>query len=458
MKQSIRLRLIIFLGGMLIIVWGGISASSVYSARKEVQKLFDAQLAQSARVLYSLIKHELAEFSVEGEKAHAFHDIDLDLSEPAHFYEGKISFRVKDKTGKPWFATQQAPVLEITDDINGYANIQGENERWRVYILRDKVLDFSIEVAQSYQIRNELILKITRQVVWPFIIVVPLLMLLIWGSVGRSLRPLQTVANEVQHRSPQNLEEIDLRNVPTEVLPLFISLNDLLGRLNKALSNERGFTSDAAHELRTPLAGIKAQAQVALRASNETEKNTALRHVIIGIDNTTHLVRQMLMLARLDPDIPNRKFKQQDLSSILTEVAADVASLAVEKGVDLEVREAQGKMMVEGRAEALSVLIRNLLDNAVRYTPAGGWVKAGISRSPDGLVLKISDSGPGIAEQDKDRIFDRFYRGLGTEQTGSGLGLSIVQRVVDLHDAKIEFQTGTGEGKGVMVKVTFPID
>lgn len=458
MKQSIRLRLIIFLGGMLIIVWGGITASSVYSARKEVQELFDAQLAQSARVLYSLIKHELAEYSVEGENAHVFYDIDLDLSEPGHFYEGKISFRVRDKMGKPWFVTQHAPVLKITDEINGYADIQGENERWRVYILRDKVLDFSIEVAQSYQIRNELILKITRQVVWPFIIVVPLLMLLIWVSVGRSLRPLQTVANAVQHRSPQNLEEIDLSNVPTEVLPLFISLNDLLGRLNKAISNERGFTSDAAHELRTPLAGIKAQAQVALRAGNETEKNTALRHVIIGIDNTTHLVRQMLMLARLDPDIPNRKFKQQDLDRILTDVAADVASLAVEKGVDLEVQESQGKMILEGRAEALSVLVRNLLDNAVRYTPAGGWVKAGVSRSPDGLVLKVSDSGPGIAEQDKDRVFDRFYRGLGTEQTGSGLGLSIVQRVVDLHHAKIEFQTGTGKGKGVKVKVTFPVN
>ena len=241
------------------------------------------------------------------------------------------------------------------------------------------------------------------------------------------------------------------------MLPLFISLNDLLSRLKKALSNERGFTSDAAHELRTPLAGIKAQAQVALRASSETEKDTALRHMIIGIDNATHLVRQMLMLARLDPDITDREFTPQDLSRILTEVAADVASIAVEKGVKLEVREVQGKMLIKGRAEALSVLIRNLLDNAVRYTPAGGWVKAGISRSPDGLVLKVSDSGPGIAEQDKDRIFDRFYRGLGTGQTGSGLGLSIVQRVVDLHGAKIEFQTGSGKGTGVMVKVTFPV-
>lgn len=454
MKKSIRLRLIIFLVGMLIIAWGGIAASSIYSARKEVQELFDAHLAQSARVLYSLIQHEMSESSVEGEN---IQPIDMNLSAPGHLYEGKISFRVRDKDGKSWFVTQNAPELVINNDINGFANIQDDNQRWRVFIMRDYVLNFSIEVAQSYQIRNELIMEITRQVIWPFIILVPLLMFMIWISVGRSLRPLQAVADEVQHRNPQNLEEIDLTNVPAEVLPLFISLNDLLVRLKKALSNERGFTSDAAHELRTPLAGIKAQAQVALRASNETEKNTALRHIILGIDNTTHLVRQMLMLARLDPDIPNRKFKPQDLSSILTEVAADVASLAVEKGVELEVREADGKMMVEGRAEALSVLIRNLLDNAVRYTPSGGWVKAGISRSPDGLVLKVSDSGPGIAEQDKDRIFDRFYRGLGTGQTGSGLGLSIVQRVVDLHNAKIEFQTGSGKGKGVMVKVTFPV-
>ena len=453
MKQSIRLRLILYLGGMLIIAWGGIAASSIYSARKEVQELFDAHLAQSARVLHALIQHEMEELSIDPQNNRA---IVMDLSTPGHSYEGKISFRVRGKEGRSWFMSEYAPELNIKNNVNGYINSQDSSEQWRVFILRDEVYGFTIEVAQSYQIRNELIMEITRQVIWPFIIVVPFLMLMIWLSAGRSLRPLQTVADEVKDRTPQNLEEIDLSNVPTEVLPLFVSLNTLLGRLKKALSNERGFTSDAAHELRTPLAGIKAQAQVALRASDEKEKDTALRHIIIGIDNTTHLVRQMLMLARLDPDIPKRKFEQQDLSSILTEVAADVASLAVEKGVDLEVRQAPGKMLVEGRAEALSVLIRNLLDNAVRYTPAGGWVKAGITRSPDGVVLKVTDSGPGIADEDKDRVFDRFYRGLGTGQTGSGLGLSIVQRVVDLHQAKIEFQTGSGNTKGVKVKVTFP--
>ena len=454
MKHSIRFRLILFLGGMLVLIWGAITASSIYSAREEVQELFDAHLAQSARVLHSLIQHEMSELSLEGGENRA---IEMNLSAPRHFYEGKISFRVRDKLGKSWFVSPHAPELEIQQDVSGFINITDPNGRWRLFILRDKINGFTIEVAQSYQIRNELIKEITSHVIWPFIVVIPLLLLMIWISTGRSLKPLQTVADEVQHRNPQNLEEIDLTKVPTEVLPLFISLNTLLSRLEKALSNERGFTSDAAHELRTPLAGIKAQAQVALRASDEAEKDTALRHIIIGIDNTTHLVRQMLMLARLDPEIPNRKFAPQDLARILTDVAADVASLAVEKGVDLEVREMQGKMMLEGRAEALSVLVRNLLDNAVRYTPAGGWVKAGITRSPDGLVLKVSDSGPGIAEEDKDRVFDRFYRGLGTGQTGSGLGLSIVQRVVDLHHAKIEFQTGSGKGKGVKVKVTFPV-
>jgi two-component system sensor histidine kinase QseC len=455
MKQSIRLRLIFFLGGMLVIAWGGIAVTSIYSARKEVQELFDAHLAQSARVLHALIQHEMDELSIEGQDNRP---IVMDLSTAGHFYEGKISFRVRGKQGKSWFMSDYAPELEIKSDVSGFINTEDSSEQWRVFILRDKTNGFSIEVAQSYQIRNELIMEITRQVIWPFIIVIPFLILIIWIGTGRSLRPLQTVADEVQNRNPQNLEEIDLSNVPTEVLPLIVSLNALLSRLKNALSNERGFTSDAAHELRTPLAGIKAQAQVALRASNEKEKDTALRHIINGIDNTTHLVRQMLMLARLDPDIPNRKFEQQDLANILTEVAADVASFAVEKGVELEVRQVPGKMLVEGQAEALSVLIRNLLDNAVRYTPPGGWVKAGISHTPDGLVLKVTDSGPGIAEQDKDRIFDRFYRGLGTGQTGSGLGLSIVQRVVDLHQAKIEFQTGAGEGKGVMAKVTFPVN
>ena len=311
MNKSLRLRLIVSLGSMLVITWGGIAASSIYSARKEVQELFDAHLAQSARVLHALVKHELSELSIE---KHDNRAILMDISEPGHLYEGKISFMVRDKQGEPWFMSQHSPELKIGPGATGYVNTEVSSEHWRVFILRDREYGFTIEVAQSYQIRNELIMEITWQVIWPFIIVIPLLILMIWISTGRSLRPLQTVAEEVQHRNPQNLEEIDPSNVPAEVLPLFISLNALLGRLKKALSNERGFTSDAAHELRTPLAGIKAQAQVALRATDDIEKDTALRHIIIGIDNTAHLVRQMLMLARLDPDIPNRKFKTQDLA------------------------------------------------------------------------------------------------------------------------------------------------
>ncbi|GMT41076.1 MAG: two-component sensor histidine kinase [bacterium] len=453
MTQSIRLRLVFFIGSLMLLAWGGITASSIYSARKEVRELFDAQLAQSARVLHALIQREMEEALVEGKNESV---IVLDVSAPGRFYESKISFMVRDKDGKAWFMSQQAPDLDITEDTTGFIDVTAVDGKWRVFMMRDRAIGFTIEVAQNYHIRKELIMEITRQVFWPFIIVLPLLMLMIWIGASRSLRPLEAIADEVRHRNPQNLEQIDVARVPAEVLPLFASLNTLLSRLQKAISNERGFTSDAAHELRTPLAGIKAQAQVALRASDEKEKDAAIRHIIIGIDNTTHLVRQMLMLARLDPDIPNRKFIEQDLMRILTEVAADVASLAMEKHVDLEVLQATGETKIEGQAEALSVLVRNLIDNAVRYTPAGGWVKAGISRTPDGVVLKIMDSGPGIAEEDKDRVFDRFYRGLGTGQTGSGLGLSIVQRVVDLHNATIEFQTGMGEGKGVIVEVTFP--
>ena len=455
MMHSIRVRLLFFVGGLMILTWLGTAASSIYSARKEVQKLFDAQLAQSARVLHAMLRHEISEVQALGLDGKA---IVLDTSVSGHLYEGNFFFTVRDGKGDAWYRSLQAPELEIGPELLGFRDISDSRQQWRIYILRDKVLNFSIEVVQSYEIRKQLIWKIAQQVIWPFAIVIPILLLSIWIGAGRSLRPLKAIADEVRDRNPNNLEEIDLTKLPTEIAPLFISLNTLLSRLDKALSNERGFTSDAAHELRTPLAGIRAQAQVAVRAKDEKEKDTALRHIILGIDNATHLVRQMLMLARLDPDIPIRNFKQQDLTRILTDVAADVASLAVAKNIDLEVRQSAEKVMVQGQAEALSVLIRNLLDNAVRYTPSGGWVKASITQSIDGAVLKIIDSGPGIANKDKDRIFDRFYRGLGTGQTGSGLGLSIVKRVVDLHHAKLEFQTGSGKGKGVMVKVTFPIN
>jgi two-component system sensor histidine kinase QseC len=455
MMHSIRLRLLFFVGGLMILTWLVTAATSIYSARKEVQELFDAHLAHSARVLHAMLLHEISEVEAVGLDNRS---IVLDTSVPGHFYEGEFFFTVRDDQGEARYRSLQAPDLQIQPQVNGFTDIADGIQQWRVYILRDKVLNFSIEVVQSYELRNQLIWEIAQKVIWPFAIVIPILLLAIWIGAGRSLRPLKAIADEVRDRNPNNLEEIDLAKLPTEIAPLFISLNSLLSRLDKALSNERGFTSDAAHELRTPLAGIRAQAQVAVRAKDEKEKDTALRHIILGIDNTTHLVRQMLMLARLDPDIPIRNFKQQDLTRILTDVAADVASLAVAKNIDLEVKQPAEKVMVPGQAEALSVLIRNLLDNAVRYTPSGGSVKASISRSIGGVVLKIIDSGPGIANKDKDRIFDRFYRGLGTGQTGSGLGLSIVKRVVDLHHAQLEFKTGSGSGKGVMVKVTFPVE
>ncbi len=451
--KSIRLRLVIIIGGLILLVWGGITANSILSARKEVQELFDAQLAQSARVLHALILHEMAEAAVD-EKGDS--TIVMNMSEPGHFYESKISFVVRDSSGKAWFMSEQAPKFHLKEETTGFLDVADKDSKWRVFVLQDRVVNFSIEVAQDYYIRNELVMEITRHVMWSFVVALPVLMLMIWIGASRSLRPLQVIADEVRNRTPQNLEEVDISRVPPEVQPLFVSLNALLARLNKALSNERGFTSDAAHELRTPLAGIKAQAQVALGAKDEKEKDAAIRHIIIGVDNTAHLVRQMLMLARLDPDVPNRKFEKQNLKRILTEVAADVASLAVEKGIELEVLEGGDDIQVNGQAEALSVLIRNLLDNAVRYTPAGGWVRAGIVGTGEGVVLTVADSGPGIKKEDESRVFDRFYRGLGTGQTGSGLGLSIVQRVVDLHKATIEFKTGQVRGQGVTVKVVFP--
>ena len=371
MKRSIRLRLMLYLGSLTVLVWLAIAASSLYSARKEVTELFDAHLAQSARVLQALVSHEMSEMSMSGDYKP---DIVLDFSAPGHLYEGKLAFSVVDRDGKFWFKSKDVPILTLAEQKGGFIDVAHAGEKWRVFILHDKVLEFSVEVAQSYTIRNELIMEIVTRVLVPFIIVMPVLLGIIWMATGRSLRPLRAIADEVHNRNPNNLEEIDLGDVPGEVYPLFLSLNSLLGRLDKALSSERGFTSDAAHELRTPLAGIKAQAQVALRAKDEEEKNTALRHIIIGIDNTTHLVRQMLMLARLEPGVPEKKFQSQDLGHILTDVAADVAPVAVEKDIDLEVYTPGDGIRVQGLAEELSVLVRNLLDNAVRYTPPGGWV------------------------------------------------------------------------------------
>jgi two-component system sensor histidine kinase QseC len=452
MSRSIGRRLLLYLFGLLLLAWLLIASASYLSARTEIQELLDAHLAQSARVLSTLITHEMAEIGTARE---ASQSILLDMQEPGHLYESKLAFEVHDLQGVSLFRTANFPRLQPVLSPGFFDHTIGER-RWRLYYNVIERAGFGVTVAQDYHIRDEMLRDIMLQMLWPLLLVLPALFVFSWLAASHGLGPLKLLVRQVEARNPSNLEPISLHDVPAEIRPVISSLNDLLARLAKALDNERRFTSDAAHELRTPLAGIKAQAQVALRTREPADKDAALQQLVVGIDRMVHLVRQMLMLARLDPDVSRRRFVPLDLAGILQDVAADLAPRAIEKQIDLSIGPCDASCRVLGQQEAVSVLIRNLLDNAIRYTPQQGWVRVELEDTERGPLLRITDSGPGIAQQHQDRIFDRFYRGLGTGQTGSGLGLSIVQRVARLHGARLHFETGRGHGRGVLAEVSFP--
>ena len=305
-----------------------------------------------------------------------------------------------------------------------------------------------------HEIRNELAGKIALSLLVPFLLAIPLVAPLIWFSIERGLQPVNWVSDEVKQRAVENLKPIVITDVPDEVRPLIDSINTLLSRLEYSFENERRFTADAAHELRTPLAALKTQAQVALRASETGQRKKALEQVISGVDRATHLVQQLLTLARLDPQFARVEDAKFGLHQVVVRVLTDLAPEALAKKIELTFEEDRGAL-VKGDAEMIGILTSNLVRNAIRYTPEHGSVEVRIGEDDDAVLLHVIDNGPGIDPEERSHVFERFYRTLGNRVSGSGLGLSIVKRIADLHHAQVELDSGEN-GRGLWVRVRFP--
>jgi two-component system OmpR family sensor kinase len=247
---------------------------------------------------------------------------------------------------------------------------------------------------------------------------------------------------------------LDERRVPEEVKPVVSSLNDLLERLTRALEMQRAFVADAAHALRTPLTALHLQIQLAERAADPNERAAAFDALKQGVERATHVVEQLLTLARHEPEAGGRAVTEVDLGALGAEVVASDAQLAETRGIDLGLTQRDIDVAVTGERDALETLLSNLVDNALRYTPPGGRVDVAVRRSDEGVVLEVTDTGPGIPTEERERVFDRFYRGSATDAPGSGLGLAIVSSIAARHGARVELGDGP-EGRGLTVRVVF---
>ena len=444
--KSLRIRLVVVLSVGLSLAWA-LSAWFTYKeARHEMDQLFDAQLAQSAQVLLGTTRHELYEQIERGN----------DEISVSHEYEQKLVFQIWGNNSL-LLKSATAPTQALVGVEQGYSEIQVKGKPWRVLAKWDARHEFMIQVAEPIGGREFLAGHITLKMLLPTFIALPVLALLIWFGVGAGLTPLQQLKQEVRQRTANNLEPVVMDDVPEEVMPLAKALNDLFARLQNAFDGERRFTSDAAHELRTPLAALKIQAQVALRSNDEAERLRALENVLRGTDRATRLVEQLLTLARVDPETAVAGHKPVELRALAASVMADLEPLAHAKKIEMELEErleSHADCIVLGDAAQLGLLLRNLIDNAIRYTPIGGGVMVAVNNE-DGVILTVRDTGPGIPEDMREQVQQRFYRIMGSGEEGSGLGLSIVRRIAELHGAHLELHDNDISA-GLLIKVIWP--
>lgn len=429
--KSLRAKLLLLLLAIISAAWIVTAVFIYFDAHHEIDELFDAQLAQSARVLLAQAGHDLKDAREDDD------GIATEIAGAGHEYERKIAFQIWDEHGKLRLRSASAPVEPLAAWESGFADSMIKGKPWRVFTQHDEDGEIRVQVGERHEVRNELAASVALRLLLPLGIALPVLALLIWFAVGKGLSPLRRIGSEVAQRDPANLAPLEERTAPAEITPLLHALNALLGRLDTALESERRFTADAAHELRTPLAALKIQAQVARRAENEAQRTAALDKLILGVDRATHLIGQLLTLARLEPTGGSTVLMADcDLAALARQTLADLAPAAQDKEIELGLS-SPDSALVKGNADMLGILLRNLVDNAIRYTPRHGQVNVILAVEQDQARLDVLDSGPGIPEQERGRVFDRFYRILGSDAAGSGLGLSIVKRIADCHGASL---------------------
>jgi two-component system OmpR family sensor kinase len=429
-----RRRLLVWLLSSILV--SGIAAAVVvfYQARKQSTEFFDYQLRQLALTLRDreYTPSQLAQ-ALQGQQ-------DLDFVIQVWGPDGRLLYG-------------SHPQIEVpAPESPGFAEAVTPSGRWRVYSAWHRGL--TIQVAQHKLAREALALGAALRTLLPFVLVLPLMGFLIWRLVGREVRFLEHTAQAVARRSPESLDPIEGQGVPEEIRPLVAALNGLLARLAAALSQQRQFIADAAHELRTPLTALRLQLQLAQRAKSEAEREQALATLGEGIARATHVVEQLLAMARQDPAAQAVEHKPVDLDALAAEVVEAARPLADAKGLELRFGTGLGGEALAGDRVALRALIENLVDNAVRYTPAGA-ITVRTYRDGASVVFEVEDSGPGIPAAERERVFDRFYRGGSAAEGGSGLGLSIVQRIAERHGGRVEL-ADPASGRGLVVRTFFP--
>lgn len=442
--------------------------------RQQNEELFRMQMVNSANAIDALLSAAIKDSSkrqlsdlLESNSLAMLENIAGNLKpKVAQFdnvYKDSFAFQVYDRrsgnlilhsTGSPDVSTFQKVTLDSFQTIK-LKTPQG-SQPWNMFSINSRYQPYRIVVLVSSDFKHQMFLNLFRSALWDLITLDIFLLLSIFVVVQLALRPLSDIRRAIAVKDPRKLEPIAVKTAPPEVIPLLNQLNILFEKFSKVLEREKRFAGDAAHELKTPLAALKTQAEVALNSDDMVEIKKRIANIISGADRYFYIIDQLLTLSRLEPqqDLPDKK--NVDLNKIAENQLADLALLALQKNIELEFLPSKSAAVVYASETLINILFRNLVDNAIRYTADGGKVILYSYVTKSEVVFEVVDNGIGIAEDKQKRIFDRFYREAGTGQSGSGLGLSIVKEIMRLHDGQIKARTSEG-GQGLTIVLQFPV-
>jgi two-component system OmpR family sensor kinase len=432
LTHSLRGRLLWFLLAAITIAAIAQASIAYRTALRDADEIFDYHMQQMALTLRSgaPLSNMEAREGIESEAEN--NDLVVQVWTP----DGVQSFRTVSRARLP-----QRAVL-------GFSNVEANGTTYRIFSVQTSAQ--TVQVAQDMAVRRNMAGSLALRTVGPIAVMMPILMLVVWWVVSVSLKPVARVRKQVAARQADDLSPVSESGLPDEVRPLVQELNLLFGRVKTAFDAQQNFVADAAHELRTPLAALKLQAQGLERADGPEARQLAVSRLTAGIERATRLVEQLLVLARQEASAAGgAKTQQVALADLARRTVGDLAAVAQNKGVDLGLHHAD-EVSVDGQADALMILMRNLVDNAVKYTPVGGTVDVSVL----GASLVVEDSGAGIPEEERDRVFDRFYRIAGSEASGSGLGLAIIKAIAERHGATLTLERSERLG-GLKAVVAF---
>ncbi|MFD2368091.1 ATP-binding protein [Pseudoduganella sp. GCM10020061] len=336
--------------------------------------------------------------------------------------------------------------------VLGFSNVEANGTTYRVFSVQTN--SQTVQVAQDLAVRRNMASNLALRTAGPILVMVPILMLVVWWVVSGSLQPVARARAQVAARQADDLSPVSEAGLPDEVRPLVQELNLLFSRVKTAFDAQQHFVADAAHELRTPLAALKLQAKSLERADTPEARALAVERLTSGIERATRLVEQLLVLARQEANDANVAAEPVNLAELARRTVGDMAGMAAARNIDLGLDRADD-VRVPGHPDALTIMVRNLVENAIKYTPEGGTIDIEVRSAGEGAELVVQDSGPGIPVEERERVFDRFYRIAGSAAGGSGLGLAIIKSIAVRHNAALTLSRSDKLG-GLQATVTFP--